>query len=816
MHANLHCAAASMPRFHPTARHVCQTRTSGTRQPGRFLITAMIQLAAFAMPTAGAQSTDAVGLDEIIVTATRREERLHDIPVSATAFNQESLDSHGLRNVDDLTGVTPGVTFQRDGIGPNGNLNDEASNINLRGIDSSAGTSTVGIYIDDTPIQGRHLTFTSFNAFPALFDLDRVEVLRGPQGTLFGASSEGGTVRFIQPAPDLKEYKAYARGELSSTDNGAPSYEAGAALGGPLIADTLGFRLSLSDRRDGGWVNRVDPRSGAVLDRNSNSQQTLVMRAALKWAPTDRLSVTPSIYYQRHSLNDTSAIWQGLSDPPQGRFNNGNSQADTSVDPFWLGALKVEWKGSRVLLTSNTSVFSRHQHSTDDFTDFDGIIYGLTTQGGGRPPGALSTSFDTDVQNNFHQEFRWQSIDPAARLVWNAGLCYAHLNENTTEFAFDPTLNGEYIAAYGTPLCTQQVPCPGGQILTEPVYRVVDDQYAIFGEATLKSTDRWLVTAGTRVGHLAYRGNLENYGPFIGPYAGPDSPLHVTGSGGDNQVTPRGVLSYKADENNLVYLSAAKGFRGGGINGGISDFCNSNLTSIGVTSRPATYRPDDLWSYELGAKLKFLDGRLQVDSSVYTIEWNNIQQAVYLPVCSQSFVANLGKVESKGGEMEIRGRPIPPLILTASLAYVDARYTKTICAGSTPCTGANAAAAPIVTKGDSLPASPWTILASAQYSFLNEYVSLDYRLSTAQNGIESIQDPNNGVSDPTYIGITRISTLAARAGLRLRGYDLSLFGQNLTNAHPISFRNRFTTGTDLYLERSITPRTIGLTITYHR
>ena len=143
-------------------------------------------------------------LEEIVVTATRRAERLQDIAVSATAFTQEKLDVQGLRSIDDLTRLTPGVTFQRDATTSAGNFNDEDSDINIRGVDSTAGTSTVGIYIDDTPIQGRHISFTSFNAFPALFDLERVEVLRGPQGTLFGAGSEGGTVRFIQPSPDLQ------------------------------------------------------------------------------------------------------------------------------------------------------------------------------------------------------------------------------------------------------------------------------------------------------------------------------------------------------------------------------------------------------------------------------------------------------------------------------------------------------------------------------------------------------------------------------------------------------------------------------------
>ena len=203
------------------------------------------------------------------------------------------------------------MTFQRDGTGTSANFNDEASDINIRGVDSTAGTSTTGIYIDDTPIQGRHISFTSFNAFPALFDVERVEVLRGPQGTLFGAGSEGGTVRFIQPAPSLHGDSAYVRSEAATTQHGDPSYELGAAFGGPLIEDRLGFRISAYGRTDGGWVDRVDYRTDQVTDRAANWQQTLVVSGALKWAPTDNLTITPSIYYQKLTLGDTAGLLAG-------------------------------------------------------------------------------------------------------------------------------------------------------------------------------------------------------------------------------------------------------------------------------------------------------------------------------------------------------------------------------------------------------------------------------------------------------------------------------------------------------------------------
>ena len=178
-----------------------------------------------AMPVfADAPAADTGELGEIVVTAQRRTERLQDVPMSIQAFSQETLDQQGVRSVDDLTRVSPGVTFLRNGMSSSGNYNDEDSDISIRGIDSTAGAATTGIYVDDTPIQTRHLNFGTVNPYPALFDLDRVEVLKGPQGTLFGAGSEGGTIRFITPEPSLTTYSGYARAEYGQIDDGGNSY----------------------------------------------------------------------------------------------------------------------------------------------------------------------------------------------------------------------------------------------------------------------------------------------------------------------------------------------------------------------------------------------------------------------------------------------------------------------------------------------------------------------------------------------------------------------------------------------------------------
>ncbi|WP_395672845.1 TonB-dependent receptor plug domain-containing protein, partial [Phenylobacterium sp.] len=184
---------------------------------------------------------------EIVVTATRQAQVLSRVPVSVSAYTQETMDKKGVKSIDDVARFTPGVRF------------DAADNsISIRGISSGAGAGTTGIYIDDTPIQMRALGFSADDSLPAIFDLERVEILRGPQGTLFGAGSQGGTVRYITPQPSLTDYSSFARAEVATIAHGGRNYEGGVAVGGPIVQDKLGFRVSAWTRRDGGWIDRVD------------------------------------------------------------------------------------------------------------------------------------------------------------------------------------------------------------------------------------------------------------------------------------------------------------------------------------------------------------------------------------------------------------------------------------------------------------------------------------------------------------------------------------------------------------------------------
>ena len=810
------------------------------------------------LAAAGDADTASSGaLEEVVVTATRRSERLQDVPISVTAFSQEKMDAQGLRNIDDVTRLTPGVAFSRNGTGSSANYNDESSDINIRGIDSAAGASTTGIYIDDTPIQSRHIGFGAVNAFPALFDLDRVEVLRGPQGTLFGAGAEGGVVRFITPSPSLDKDSGYVRSELATTRNGDASYELGAAFGGPIIDNVLGFRVSASFRRDGGYVDRVaytratatpaiDPVTPPTYSndvyQNSNWQQTTSIRGELKWAVNDALSISPSFYYQELHINDTAVYWPNLSDPGSDIYRDGNRLANPSTDPFWLAAIKADWDLGFGQLTSNTSYYSRDQHSRSDYTQylrasFLGNTYPTSAEDGGYAP------FE-DKQSNFYQEFRLASKDTAARLSWNAGLFFAHMNENVGESIVDPTIDAEYTAlpvAYKfqypgvgatSTLCTDflGVACPGGLLFDGPVNRVVDKQIAVFGEAALKFTDTLKLTVGVRASKVDYTGTSIAGGAFTG---GPTTTFSASGS--EKPVTPKAVLAWQPDRDNMFYLSAAKGYRVGGVNVGVGTICNGDLESIGVPLGadgnrhvPGTYSSDTLWSYEIGGKNTFLDHRLQIDSSLFVINWKNIQQDVYLPSCGEQFVANLGQVQSRGGDIDVQYRPVEPLTLGVTVAYTDARFTKSSCAGVLVYSSPNCVDPstqndfrPIVTEGNRLLGAPWSFVGSAEYVFAQwkdraPYVRADFQYQTAQTALLPGQDSNNGLNDTTIPGLPVNKNLNLRGGLRWNGFDVSLFANNVTDAHPQLFLSRDIAAPfdEQYFARSVRPRTVGVTATY--
>jgi len=405
-------------------------------------------------------------LQEITVTATRHEESLSKVPLSITALTQDAMDIRGIKDFQDIVRFTPGVNIDTSGT----------NNIAIRGIASSGGAGTTGIYIDDTPIQIRATAFNPDDALPKAFDIDRVEVLRGPQGTLFGSGSEGGTVRYITTQPSLTTNSFYGREEVSYTQSGSISYEGGIAAGGPLIDDKLGARLTVWYRRDGGYIDNINPVTLQTTQSNANYDETVLYRLAFIWAPADQWTVTPSIYYQDRYRNNVEDYWPLYSNPGNNQLVSADPDLRSDPDRFYLAAIKVEGNLGFAKLISNTSYYHRKEE-----TGYEGTLYNLgfyqsavflnfnpdgstspastpypLLDGNGvhLPPGALDYRAPNSIDNhqqNITQEIRLQSNDADSKLFWTAGVFFSEDRQTYLEQIHDPLLNELSLAATGLP-----------------------------------------------------------------------------------------------------------------------------------------------------------------------------------------------------------------------------------------------------------------------------------------------------------------------------------------------------------------------------
>lgn len=754
-----------------------------------------------ASSSSAASSSGETDLQEVVVTANRRREPLGRVPMSVSAYTQDQMDAQGVKRVDDIALLTPGLTFTHGAGGDGGS--GQTTQIAIRGIQSSVGAGTTGVYIDDTPIQTRAVGTSSSNIYPEVFDLSRIEVLRGPQGTLFGAGAEGGVVRFITATPSLTYYSGYARSEAAVTDSGAPSYEIGIAGGGPIIKDRLGFRASGWVRRDGGWIDRVDQSTGQTIRGNANSQDSAVLRLAMTWAPTDKLRVTPSVFYQDLQFNDSSLYWESLSNPADEDFRNGRAIRQPWKDEFVLPALALEYDLGFASLLNNVSFFNRRAAGTRDYTNVIRSLLGLSPYPS--LPGENAPVPMEDTQNVITEELRLRS-NGSHRLSWTAGLFFSHAKqfvyENYIDRYLDQTLMG---LTAGAPFCppagcdTEQffgVPAVDGTSYFVGSEDTLDRQIAAFGQVDLRVAGGLKITVGLRVADMKYTNTTLTEGPLAGG---------TIASGGDQDerpVTPKAGVEYQMTPNVLFYGSATKGFRPGGSNIIVSIACGADLAELGLKQVPASYSSDSVWSYEVGNKSNLAGGRLQISSSIYWIDWSRIQQNIILPTCASSFVGNLGAAVSRGFDLQSRIRPFAGLTVELSGGYTDATYSKTTFGG---------AGSVIAEKGDPIGVPRWNGTLSGQYDFaprgLNLYARFDFQFI----GEGPAQDPRVYGYDPaiTPTGETRMLNL--RLGAYLGDWNLSVFADNVTNDEPVLSRGHDTLTSPLFTGFTYRPRTVGVT-----
>jgi iron complex outermembrane recepter protein len=795
---------------------------------------------AFAMTASGVAAADeaaaskaagAAEVGEVVVTATRRSESLSKVPVSVSAFTAEKLENQGVKSFADLAKFTPGVNF-----------NVDSNNISIRGVQSSAGSGTTGIYIDDTPIQVRNLGLNANNSLPNIFDLQRVEVLRGPQGTLFGAGSEGGTVRYITTQPSLTTFSGKATAEVAATEHGGASYEFGAAVGGPIVPDKLGLRISAWGRRDGGWIDWVDYQTGAVKEQNANRSDTYVLRAAATWAPAADLRITPSITYQKRDLHKQDNYIVALSDPGAGRYVDATPERMGDPDRYYLMGLKIDWTAGPVKVTSDTSYFNRKervqgysgtlynlsyfQHFLAPTTalfgypdgpadpagntcDGCGSFYPLLTPTGpnaaalGPLAGYQARNVITNRQEDFTQEVRFQSNQPSSRLQWTTGVFFSFNRQRSTEEIQDPQLPQLTQYLWGEDMVTawgENLLANGDDYINDTSAR--DRQIALFADVTYSLTHALKLNVGLRQAWTKFSFTNINDGPQDLLFNG-GVPNASSGGESEHPFTPKFSLSYQITSDDMVYATVSKGYRIGGATPPLpEEACGGKF--------PETYQSDSLWSYELGTKDRFFDRKLQIAASGYYIKWSNIQQAIYVSQCGIQFTANAGEAESKGFDFQGQWQVTRALSLEASLGYTDAHFTKLVYVPNT--VGQN----PIVSPGDVLDVSPWTATLAAQYKFNlgshDGFARVDYEFQSKRTGLIPNEDQRNLNYDPGLVPDPAIHQMSLRAGLEVSSWNVEVFINNLLDSHRQQDLNHQDRATLLYEASIVRPRTFGLQI----
>jgi outer membrane receptor protein involved in Fe transport len=778
-------------------------------------------------PVGGVDET----LGEVVVTATRQADTVNRVPLSITAVTQKSLDQQGIRNAQDLAASVPALRITAN--------TTNGAQVSIRGIASSAGgvAATTGVYLDDVPLQrrsGQGAVNGIGVIFPQLFDLERVEVLRGPQGTLYGGSSMGGTVRFITPAPSTTRYSGQARLELSTIEQGSQSYDVGLALGGPIVQDKLGFRASGTWRHLGGWIDHVSRFTGNTLAKDTNSDEAYAVRLALLWQVTDRLSVTPSIYRSRERKNDVDAFWENVPAFTQAeRYYTSAGAATTATSPtraftypahtygpydmfgpyksgsnmcVYADALVTPANDQCAALQPRTDLLTLPSVTVDyafEHMSMKAITSMVIDKNQGYQPMFSQSLGTANAGNEFvfnlpyvdhryfyatkrygvTEELRFASNNAESPLSWVGGVYFS--NFRTTSYALDLENADLYnVVLKGVPLAAANK-FPGRPDLYS--YRnqyLKETEVAAFGEANYLITSKLKATAGLRVSRNSFAYVQESGGPALGFLAGTLlNGGYANGSIAESPVTAKVGLSYQFDAASLAYVSAAKGYRPGGVNatapgsnGNTGGRCFGDLSSLGLTTTPQTYGSDSVWSYEAGAKLRTLGGKAQINASVFRIDWNSPQTNFGLPTCGFSFIINAGKARSQGFDLQANARLLPGLTVTAAVAYTDAKQLQDVVGPAPRFTR-------FVTTGDLLAGAPWSVSLGAQYDFslggLATYVRGDFRYSSAYRSGGQFPDSSYR---PELLNTLENDVANLRAGVTVRNVELSVFVNNVYNS----------------------------------
>jgi iron complex outermembrane receptor protein len=696
----------------------------------------------------------AVQLEAVTVTAMLREQRLADVPFSIAAPTEQALRIRGAENIEAIAANVAGFSVQ--------NLGPGQSQVAMRGAssgqiarDQPGVKEQVGAYLDDSPV-----SLSLFTPDIDLFDVSRVEVLRGPQGTLFGAGSEAGTVRYISNQPELAVSSTFGEVGGHWVGGGSPGSTAKIGVNAPLGPRAAARVVGYSNHM-GGWMDAVQP-DFRVNDDVNSSDRTGV-RAALRLEPSERFSITPRIFYQRVQADGWNRIdaFNILANPyttTRRRVTLGERQLFTQInepytDDFVLGDVNWSYKFGGAKLTSITSYTHRKILVVRDATALTGSVMGGTLGLSDRVYTLDAPLDDSTRSGVWTQELR---LTGASRKVrWLVGGFYGKskrdYGQNVRPVGVDSLAAAEGFAPKGWSRGNLGA---GIDVLFFSKLHNSLTQYAAFGEATLAATARLDVTAGLRY----YNFNEDRSLIFDGAFA---VPTDTTGKTDASGVAPRFMVSYKASDAVTLNAQASRGFRLGGINDPLNAaLCTAaDLSTFGPLA--GSWKDEKVWNYEVGAKTQFARGRGSLNVSAFYMDIRDLQLTVTAGSCSSRLILNADKARSVGAELEFTASPNDHVDLAVSAGLNNSKLLTTFRQGGNVVAG--------IAEGNRLPSVPrfqgsasltygWT-LGTGSRAFVSgayQYVGSRYTL---------IDDQGDGVG-------------AACAGQKFGCLDLNTFGSN--------------------------------------
>jgi len=742
------------------------TRDSG--MPARWrettALASLFFIGATAVPwtyaNAAVEAGDAAGLEEIVVTARKRVESMYDVPISINVVSEKMIENLGATDFTDLLSSVASLTAYQNGPG--------RTRISIRGVANGGGNDndtqnqeTVSIYLDEVPI-----SLGAMNPELSLFDLERVEVLRGPQGTLFGAGSMAGTIRLVSKKPNLSEIEGKAEAQLATIRHGSESYGFKGLVNVPVIQDKFAIRASGYYTRNGGYIDNI-----LTGEKDINDGSAKGVKVAARAMINEDFTADFTFFHHDYSDNGRP---EDLDATPL--FSRNFPSFDGYSDEMQIYNMTLNYDLGWAEIVSSTSYFDRYIINPRSLD----LLFELAL-----PPGITPHELvDTTDMNVFAQEVRISSTTDSD-LQWTVGGYFDQkdtLYLNTFPVPGADAVLGVDSSVFGAPKDT--------------LFYGFDDltvkTFAFFGEAYY-TIDKVTITAGLR--YFNWQQDIEflQSGLFNGGLDNDPRP-----QGNEDGFNPKLNISYDVNDNMLVYAQAARGFRYGGTNGAIpAAVCADELAEVtreGGDTR--FFGADKIWNYEAGAKGTTSDGKISYNAAYFHIKWEDMQTSRSFD-CGFGFRENVGRATSQGIELELNAQVAEGLTVSFGGSYIKSELSEDV---------PNLAAK----KGDNAPFVPeYSFNGTAEYVFpvgqeINAFIWANLQYVGERFTEFSRLAPNDRKMDNYTVANVRI-------GIEWENLEFSIFALNVLDSHGV-LRALRRPPFDPDAVIRVEPRTIGITV----